>query len=89
MKELTREEIHSVSGGFLVQIGMGMAGMTIGLGTYSMVGGIRGNITPSGLIGAAVGGAVTGLGGFSPAAGIAGGIISAGVQEAIEDRTDS
>ncbi len=89
MHTLTAAEVEEVSGGFLPQIGMGMAGMTMSLAAYSINAGITGNHSNATMIGAAVAGMVWGVGGLNNASGLAGAAIGAAVEGGIEDRTDS
>jgi hypothetical protein len=78
MRELTCDELEVVNGGFLANIGMGMAGATGGMAIYSLQGGISGEMSGAGFVGAAVGGFIYGMSGFNPAGAIAGAAIGEG-----------
>ncbi len=88
MRELAFDEIESVNGGFLANVGMGMAGMTGGVGLYALGGGISGQLSGSGIANAAVSGFIFGFSGFNPAAAIAGAAVGGAVQGAL-DKEDS
>ncbi len=88
MRELTVNEIESVSGGFLANLGMGVAGATSAMGLYSLGGGINGVLSGSGFVNAGIAGFVYGATGFSPAGLIAGTAVGSAAQSALED-TDS
>ena len=70
--ELSSAEIEEVHGGFLVNIGMGIAGAAGAMATYSIGSGISGSMTVGGFAGAAVGGFVYGASGFNPVGGTVG-----------------
>lgn len=85
MRELSIHELESSNGGFLVNIGMGMAGLTGGLALYSLNGGIRGQMSGSGFIGAGIAGFVYGLSGFNPAGALAGAAMGGAAQAALDE----
>lgn len=85
MRELTSSEVNQASGAVLANIGMGIAGATMYMGGYALTGGITGNLSGSGFVGAGVNGFVTGVGGFNPASAIAGAAIGGAAESMTED----
>lgn len=83
MRELSTTETQDVNGGFLANVGMGVAGALMGMAGYSLQGGIRGQMSGSGFVGAGIAGFIYGASAFSPAGAIAGGAIGSGVEELI------
>lgn len=71
IQELNFEETLEVNGGFLANIGMGIAGAAMGMGAYA-VSGFSSGLSGSGFIGSAAGGFVFGAGGFNAASASAG-----------------
>lgn len=81
--------MHQVNGAILANIGMGVAGSLGWMGAYALAGGIQGQMSGAGFIGTGVGGFIHGFGGFNHLSGVAGGVASAGLQAALEDKSDS
>ena len=87
--ELTCDEIELVNGAFLANIGMGIAGALGAMATYSLAGGISGNMTLGGFAGAAAGGFVYGASGFNAVGGYTGAAANGAVKDWIDsDTTD-
>jgi hypothetical protein len=84
MRALSFSEVEQVSGALLANIGMGVAGATMFMGGYALSGGISGNLSGAGFVGAGVNGFVTGAGGFNPASAIAG-AAAGGAAESLTD----
>jgi hypothetical protein len=72
MRELTIREIEEVNGGFLANIGAGIAGATAGMAGYSMYGAMNGQMDLGGFAGAATAGFISGASFFNPVASVAG-----------------
>ena len=89
LRELTEEEVHQVNGAILANIGMGVAGSLGWMGAYALAGGVQRQMSGAGFIGTGVGGFIHGFGGFNHLSGVAGGVASAGLQAALEDKSDS
>ena len=65
MRELTYNEIEKVNGGILANLGLGIVGAAMQMGTYSFAGGASGNLSLGGFVGAATSGFVWGAGGMN------------------------
>ncbi len=87
MYQLNNREIQEVGGGFLANIGMGMAGATGGMSLYAISN--WNSLSGSGFVSAAAGGFVSGALGFSPAANLAGAAVAGVVSSSIDDKEDS
>lgn len=85
MRELNAVERELVNGALFVNIGMGMAGATGAMAIYALSGGINGQLSGAGFVGAAAGGFIYGASGFNPAAAIAGAAIGSGITTAMEE----
>jgi hypothetical protein len=64
---------------------MAMAGAMGAMAIYSLQGGIGGQMSGAGFVGAAVSGAIYGASGFNPAGAVAGAAIGAAAQELVEE----
>lgn len=82
MKELDVLECEEVTGGFIVNLAMGIVGAKIGMASYALSSWSSG-LSGSGFAAAAAGGFVTGAGGFNPVSATAGAATAGAVSAAL------
>lgn len=68
MRELTHQEVEQVQGSGLANLGAGLGGATIAMGSYSIYGGIEGELDFGGFAGAGTAGFIAGAGFGHPTA---------------------
>jgi hypothetical protein len=84
MRELTESEIAQVNGASLAHLGAGIGGATVMMGSYSIYGGVKGELDFGGFAGAATAGFIAGAGMGHPSAVTAGAAAGGAVDGLIE-----